>query len=363
MSSTEQQQCINGPGFRIYKNLIQKDQASKIFNFTTLEICFYVFGDRAQSLIDQLKFKTTQLICDAKLRNTYNVDVSEVRNSGNSRDSKVLKKSGKTSLYLCPYVREGIYHNTDVYNVLKEVYGNPNLAFSSDLDPIIYKPNMSECSIPILDCDFRSDLESSTSLNNPQHYTCFVSVSPNTTAEVSKLHLLVNFDKYYDAIRYLIKNKRCTITSQKKSHKTTILDELSVDYLNSELKKIIPSNFEPLYWKRIDLEQGDMIIFDCKIPYKTSKNRSGMPQMLVSVPLRPISSDWYNTEQCKNIIRALTDGKTGDWKKRSPKNCNIDEYRWRNSLKTNLMFANMKSCTNTSSLTDSNKRLYGLIKY
>jgi len=355
-----------GEGYRIYRNVIDEEKAKEIFMYSTLEICFYVFGQEATKLINNLSMKVTQIICDPNLRKELAIPDDVVRRNGNPRESKVLKKSGKTSLYLSPYIRDHIRRNVDVYNIFKEMYTTEKLAFSAGLDHIIYKPNMSEESLPILDCTIFEPLNHSTSIKNPFHYTCFMGMSSKTGKDSGMISLLINFDRYFDIIKTLIKlDGKFPISKQKKGITVSLLENLNIENINKELKEMIEFRgeiFYPLYWKQVDVMPGDMLLFDCRIPYKTDRNRSEDPIMYVPISLRPIDQSWYSSESRRRLIRSITEGKAGNWSKRTTKGCNLDEFRWR-SNEENLLNSKMTSCIGIDNFTEKDLKIFGIKQY
>lgn len=356
-----------GQGYRVYKGVLSIEKAREVFVFTTLEICFYVFGKQAEYVVKTYDLnKATQLICDSKLRKELNIPDDMIRRNGNSRESKVLKKSGKTALYFCPYVRDIIQRNPKVHEIFKNMYNDDKLAFSAGLDHLIFKPNMSDESLPILDCIITQKLEATTSLNNPYHYTCLMSLSSLNTEDASMISLLINFDKYFDVIKTLIlPNCKYPIGKQKKNSKVTMLEHFNLDLINKELSTIIKSNggeFSPLEWQKINMTPGDMLIFDCRIPYKIDKNKSQIPILYMPISLRNVNEKWNNSQNRVDLINAIQTGKTGDWGRRIRKNCNLDEYKWR-STESKLVLSKLESCIKIKNFSDQDKQIFGILGY
>ena len=359
-----------GTGYRIYHSVLNKETVNKIFTHVTLEICFFALGDHTSSFIEKLGMDTTRLICDSHYRKDLGVLDSVIRRKGNSRESKVLKKSGKTSLYLSVHIRDLIRRNKLVYNIFKELYGTYKLAFTNGLDYLIFKPLGTEDSPPILNCKIFEPLEVATSLNNPYHYVCFVVISSNSNVgeECGQLHLLLNFDLYYELIQQIIcPHGKYPIAKQKKNIEVSLLENFNLKMINKELERIINSNplygeFQPLRWVTVPVKNGDVLIFDCRIPYMTSKNKHKHPTMYVPVSLRPVDNNWYSSNKRKELVNGIQNGKVGNWNKRTFKSCNIDEFNWRNN-ETVLKYANIITCLDTNSFSDHDKRIFGLLEY
>lgn len=383
-----------GLGYRIYHKVFDSQTCLTIFGQFTLELCFFVFRDYARNLVHQYGLETTSLISDRKKRLELGISDQTIRRNGNPRESKVLKKSGKTTLYASHYIRDGVKRNVDLKNILTEMYGTDKLAYTQGLEYVIYKPRGTGDSSPVLDCRLMEPLNVSTSVKNPFHYTGFVcladgslpsnpiasmdtgsesdsteeSSDTNDVKPVPTLRILENFDFHYENIRGLMgESGPCPLGKQKKHLDMTLLDNLNIDALNSHLKKIhdLSSSkqqlFRPLRWNDIFLKQGDFIVFDCRLPYSTGKVK-GSSVMLVPISLRPVSAEWYSSIQHFRLVEGITKGKIGDWSKRSTKGCNSDEIAWRNT-ETVLVDSRINRCIDISSFNKEDRLIFGLDRY
>lgn len=381
-----------GPGYRIYRALLPRETSEFVFNNSTVELLFYVFHEiltpeNVANLLTNYGLQVTKLICDSKLRREMGI-------SGH-HDSKVLKTSGKTSLYMGAHIRDHIRRNPQIFDVVASIYGNRKLAYTNGLEHFLYKPFMSEESAPVLDCKLFEPLEDVTGANNPFHYTCLVCLSSpqDSTTGVeannndASLCLLENFDFHYDLLRELIAPAgRYPIAKQKKKlGSVSLLENLNLHALNSELLKIHrltgkPENtFRELKWKNMSMKTGDVIVFDCRIPYMTFKNRFDLPAMYVPVSLRPVSTNWYGSKSHSQVVASMSSGKVGDWERRKVKGCNLDEYSFRTTIASKInsrddvicktvkpwikSVQGINTCTDLSSFTEHDLRLFGLVPY
>lgn len=358
---------VLGQGYVIYGGVLTSETCTKIFRSLTEEICDYILGSASIHSID---FRSmTRMICDPNLRSKMGVSANNIWRGGNSRESKLLKKSGKVSLYLNPEVRDYIWRNELVRTILADIYKTRIIAFSTGIDHCIYKPCMAEESIPTLDCSINHPLGKSTALVNPFHYVSMVCVRSSNSDNGAGLKLLTNFDIYFNLIVDMIGPCGDHPIVKQKGDKQTIMVGLKVDEINASLEQIVCnleregyvgplSPFKPLKWESVNVSSGQMIVFDCRIPYITEKNRDPVPVVYCPVSLRPIEGHWYGSKEHKQLVESMTNGHVGDWRKRMVKKCNIEEYTWRvsSNVYTIDRFTNCK-------LSNAEKKLFGLTKY
>lgn len=402
-----------GRGYRVYTGVLPDHECEQIFNSITLEICFFIFGPGAKGLITQLGMDATKLISDPDARRKFGI-TDDIRRNGNPRDSKVLKKSGKTQLYVSPVVRDHIRRNRRVFDIMATMHSTRKLAFVAGLEHIIYKPYKTEESLPILDCKIFKPFGASDSLDNPFHYTCLVCVStgspfqnsPPTSSNSSSdesvdssskdeaednagLWLLEGFDVHYDDILKIIAPSGAfPIAKQKKNIDVSLLENLNLRGINEELRRIHSSKvvsglseqlghgnlrkrslnsaaspeFKPLAWKKVEMKPGDVLVFDCRIPYMTGRNQRSMPAMYVPVSLRPVNNTWYGTSKHRELTAGVTEGKAGNWVRRIVKSCNLEEFTWRTHQK-DLPGSNLKRVTDISSFDQHDNLIFGLSRY
>lgn len=384
-------QFTQGSGYRIYHDVFDAEACKSVFGQFTLELCFFVFREHAYQLVQKFGLETPNLIADRKKRLELGIADQVIRRNGNPRESKVLKKTGKTSLYASPYIRDGIKRNPHLKNILSEMYGNEKLAFTQGLEPVIYKPTGTGESPIVLDCQLLQPLGPMGSVTNGFHYSGFVCVAdgslktndsmnvnsesestedehhPMTNdAEFKKpatLKILENFDVHFENIRALVgPTGPCPLGKQKKQVDITSLESLDINALNAQLKNVYQNQpFRPLAWVDINLKDGDFVVFDCRLPYRTGKVK-GSAVMLVPISLRPVSAEWYSSIQHHRLTEGITKGKIGDWSKRTAKGCNLDELNWRTSEAV-LTNSRMEHCTNVTSFSREDRLLFGLDRY
>jgi len=409
-----------GKGYRLYSVVIDTQTSSYVFANTTIEICYFAFENHAKDLISKYGVNSTRLITDTLARKELGISDNVLRRNGNSRESKLLKKSGKTSMYVSKYIRDYIRRNRDIFNILSDFYANNKLAFTNSLDYLIYKPVMSEKSLPILDCHIFEPLQAATSVVNPFHYVCFVCVSSNSS-DVNKplpvnhhkitadndmdgsIYLLENFDVHFEDIKDIIRpSGKYPINKQKKNIEVSLLENLDINGINDELRRIheskfdypkfkkrstdgfnfttesLPSGpnrpdyeFKPLEWKKVEMKPGDLLVFDCRIPYMTAANKAIMwngeilnnnPVVFIPVSLRPVGKDWYSSQKYKELTEAIKTGKAGNWGKRTYKGCNMDEFRWR-STERSLPGSTIGECVDIKDFLPHDRLIFGLDKY
>lgn len=372
----EQFNYKQGSGYRVYSSVLTEESCKCIFQNCSIEIWAFVFGSCLDPLYNHLGKNVGKLICDSNLRKQYNLNEEILRKNGNPKESKVLKKSGKTSIYLSRIVRDQVRRNTKIYQILSSIYRTNRLAFTKGLEHLIYKPYMSDESIPMIDCDILQPLGNNyEDLDNGPHYVCIVCISDNdedTDEENPKqddgsLSLLLNFDRYYPTIREMILPKgKYPVAKQKKNAKTSVLENLNVDAINQELINIYLKqgiNLSPeqlLKWETVKMNSGDMIIFDCRLPYKLSRNRNENAIMFIPVGLRPVTKNWYKSSHHKQLLDSVIHGKVGDWNKKTYKGSNLNEYTWR--VKYNS-FIGLQACLDLSDFKEQDKLIFGLSEY
>lgn len=396
-------QYLQGPGYRIYHELIDKGSCDTVFNGVTLELCFFVFGSQAAGLIKNHGLRTTRAIHDVPFRRSLGISDSVMRRGGNPRDSRVLKKTGKTQLFLSPYVRDGIRRSPRIFEVLSQLYGTDKLAFTNGLDNFIYKAGGSEESPPTLDCKFFEPMEGPDGLNNPFHFVSLVCLSGSedkttlsrnsmetgssseSTEEESassipkdsdqddsdgSISILEGFDQHFEDIKTIIGPYGKYPITKKKNSDSTVLENFNLPGVNAELARIhvarsigsVSSEFKPLRWVRLTLRPGDMIFLDCRIPYRTARNKTDQPVVFVPVSLRPVSLTWYRSLQHQQLLDAINNGKSGDWRKRTFKTCNLEEYTWR-SKQTDIPYSALSNSTSNQTFSLRDQLIFGIKHY
>lgn len=398
---------IQGAGYRIYPSLLDRSTCQETFFGVTLELCHFVFGTRATELIGRYGLQATRLIADVSFRKEAGISDADLRRNGNPRESKVLKKSGKTPLYISSFIRDGVRRNQSVASALGEIYGTNKLAFTVGLDHLIYKTCSSEESPAILDAKLFEPLQGSDSLQNPFHYLCLVCLatpdpaappnglnrgsmelsssestdehsdgnSPREYAAVDgSISILEGFDRYYEDIKSIVGpygKHPITRKKKKQNSSSTTLENFDLQGVNFELKRIHSARVEtspqlgefvPLRWVKVPLKPGDVLILDCRIPYRTARNKQSHPAVFVPVSLRPVNPNWYNSPEHRQLLAAITEGKAGDWRKRTFKDCNLEEYSWRSRLET-LPKSSLKTCVMTDSFSLHDRLIFGISYY
>lgn len=373
----EQFNYKQGPGYRLYFSVLPENACEFVFQHASYEIWSFVFGQCLDPMYNYFGNQISKLICDSNSRKQYGLNEEILRKNGNPKESKVLKKSGKTSIYLSRIIRDYVRRNKNIYRILSSIYGTDRLAYTKGLDHIIYKPYMSDESSPMIDCDILKPLGNNyEDLDNAPHYVCLLAVNNNNgdtsdeeelKQENGDLSLLLNFDKYYSIVRELIQPKgKFPVAKQKKNSKTSTLENLNLDAINQELintflqRGIRLTDDQLLKWVNVKMNNGDMIIFDCRIPYKLSRNKNENPIMLIPIGLRPVTKKWYKSPYHKQLLASVVEGKVGDWDKKTYKGSNLNEYTWR--VKYNS-FISLQNCIDLSNFDEHDKLIFGLIEY
>jgi hypothetical protein len=372
-----------GNGYRLYKGVITDEASQSLYLNLTVEALFFVFGEDAYRLIEQHGFQATKLIADVTARRQAGIADEQIRRNGNTRNSKVLKKSGKCSLYISPYVRDLIRRNVSIFKILSAMYGTNKLAFTNGLEHFIYKSEASEESVPIIDCQLFEPFGDTTSAENPFHYNCFVVGGQTATFNKTPLDdkhadggfsILENFDLHFEDIKGIIgQYGRHPIAKQKPHLDSTLLEDFNLKGVNDELRKLhhqriasghaTLADFKPLRWVKLDTAPGDVIVFDCRLPYMTAKNKNSPPTLYIPVSLRPVSQSWYGSPKHQELMVSIREGKAGNWSKRLFKSCNIEEFAWRNGLSTVLPKSSLSAAVDISSFSDQDNKIFGLVEY
>lgn len=378
-----------GSGHRCYKNVITEHDCETIFTQCTLETVCFMFGDEAYRLIQQHGFGVTKLIADVSARRQAGIPDEAIRRNGNTRNSKVLKKSGRTSIYISPYIRDIVRRNKTIFEILAGMYNTKRLAFTVGLDHLIYKSEASEESVPVLDCKLFETFGDPTSTENPFHYNCFV-VGGRKTIFDTKSHpthgqndadggfsILEGFDVHFEDIKTIIGPYGAhPIAKQKKQLEVSLLEDFNLKGVNDELRKLHQGrmvtrmmagqgmvDFKPLQWVKIQTSPGDVIVFDCRLPYMTSKNRNSPPAIYIPVSLRPVSAEWYGSPKHRELVSAIRTGKAGNWQKRLFRNCNLEEFAWRSGLGAILPMSSLQRAIDVTGFSVQDNRIFGLTQY
>lgn len=354
---------------KVFYGVIPGDQSKFVFEQTTLELCFFLFGDETVDLIKKYGMNVTKFICDSNSRKEAGLSDSILKRNGNSRQSKVLKKSGKTTMYMTRAIRDVIKRNNNLFRLACDIYGTDKLAFAGGFDHIIYKSFGSDESLATLDCKIFEPLEGVTSIKNPHHYVIMTCLSKDPTPnqdENADFKLLSNFELYYDEIVNLISPRgKYPVGKQKKNVNVSVLENFNLDKINDELALKHSSDiggFRRLEWKTIHMSAGDVIVFDCKIPYKIGKNKCSHPSMYMMYSMRPIGRQFYGTDLHKMLVDSVTRAKVGNWKKKTFKGANLEEFKWR--AEPNIMpISSIASCIDISSFTARDRLVFGLDQY
>jgi len=365
---------VEGVGNRLYKNVIPTSHTDYIFGGVNTEVTLFIFGPRAADLVARYGSGVTNLISDVDYRRDQGFDNTLVRANGNPRDSKNHKRTGKTNICTSPFVRNYVLRNSRIFEIAMDFWGTNKLAFTKGIEPIIYKARGSEESLPTIDCKIREPLENDQMALNSFHYVTIVCISPGGISESGTngaLSILEGFDVHFEDIKAAITpyGKFPVVSQKNKKLDYTVLENLNVEGLNGELFRIHQATpekaktvFVPLKWKTVQMAAGDVIVFDCRIPYKTARNTTDVPALFVTVSLRPVWSGWYQTLKYKELQDTINHGKVGCWLKRIEAQCNFEEVNWRTSPFT-LPGIDMKSVIDTKDFSEQDKLMFGIDRY
>jgi len=372
-------------GYRVYMSSISQESLNEVFLNSTTEILYLFFDDFAPALIQTYGANAINLICDPVLRNQIIPTFDSYQKVKNPRGNKAIKKTGKINLFLTTSITNNIRRSPIIYNLLSSLYGKQKLAFTNGLDPIIYKTKGSEDYPVTIDCKIFQQLETFDGLDNPFHYCCFVCISlyqnsggvVDSRMEYGQISLLENFDYHYDFVRQLIDPRgKYPIEKQKKGVDFNLLENLNIEAINKEIAdNYNKSNLENrnvketgmknldnarlLKWTTVKIQPGNILVFDCRLPYKISKNLTNTPAVYVPVSLRPIPNKWFASEKHSKLLNSVKNGKVGDWDKRTFKDCNLDEYHWRMS-KDCPNFSKLENCINLKDFKPFDRGIFGL---
>jgi len=358
-----------GAGFQIYSGLLSEQHCSNLSFGITAEICSFIFGEQGFGLLQFYGQRAGRLATDLSFRKKEGLAGLQFR-PGYSHDDRIAKKSGKSPLYLNSSLRVDVLCHPSLISILAKLYGTSNLVYANGLEGVIYKSGGCEESLPCLDCDYFSSFQTPESLENPYHYYglfCLsrpeIETGENSVSDGSVM-ILEGFDRYYDLIRDIVgPNGKYPIQRKKNKNKSlTVLDNFNLEGVNSELEKIVPDRFVPLRWLKLDLQPGDFLVLDCRIPYKTTRNRYDQPSIYVPISLRPVNKLWYGSVKQLELEASLREGRVGNWRTRGVKDSNLHEYAWRFQLPKDHPFS-LAVWTDHTNLSETEKLLFGLLPY
>lgn len=331
-------------GRRIYRNFLDAELYKNAFKAIQEEFCYYLFEDFAPMLIERHGVIAMNACTDHNFREANFIPTSTIRRGKNSRECKIFIKGGLTDFYLSRMMRNIIHENPFFYNAIAAFYKNQPLSYSRNFDQLIVKPKESEESYLSLDCEFPKPLASAGSKENPFHYVNIFCLAAPPTEEGEENNfdqggvcILENFDKYYEFFRQEFSPKGSFPLEKQPLHNKgkTVLKTLKIDLLNCKLKEIYGPNVPLLNWVHLNLQPGDFVLLDCRIPYKFNKNIKNIPAVFTTVSLEPKLSNSTFSKESRLIQQAVNEGKVGDWNSTTYKNTNYDEYSWRLNRKDN----------------------------
>lgn len=328
------------PGRRIYRNLINSTKYASELEAIQVEFCHYLFGEMADSLLKTRGIKIMMACMDSETRKSLSVPDSQLHRQKNSREFKILIKSGFTDFYLSKIVANLIHNNPVVQSAISTFYENKPVYVKRSMDQLIIKPKFSEDSYAMLDCDITTNLQPIGSMENPFHYVNIFCINApryeffSDSSRSGGISILENFEKYFSLFQEEFRKGVNFVLEKQPLHNKgkTQFKDLDLRKFNSYIEQIHGKMAPKLKWINLDLQSGDMAVIDCRIPYKYHRNQQDTPAVYTNVSLEPDSiNHGKNLNIHPLVVQAQTTGKVGNWNSSTYKETNFDEYVWRSS--------------------------------
>tara|TARA_R110002072_G_scaffold45565_5_gene126839 strand:+ start:22576 stop:23685 length:1110 start_codon:yes stop_codon:yes gene_type:complete len=358
-------------GYTIHRNLHEKEESERAYRKILEELCDFVLLDKAPELIKTFGLEVTKFFNCRNFQQDHNLPDSYVRSPSNSRESKIVRKTGRTDIYLSETAREMAGENEAIYNILHNLYAKVTqidtpLAFTNGLDQLCVKSYGCEENLPTLDCKMFESFGPPTCDKNPFHYFalyCFGACTNINIANRGQISILRNFDRHFTLLsKWMSPGGQFDQGRQRKGSIVTVFNNFNLNNVNNALKSHYLSRNEshlylPLEWITVNLQIGELLVIDCRIPYKFHKNDNNIPAIYTTISLLPIPQDWKTSSRRTKLIKTITSGFVGDSSKRVLKGTNTNEYTWR---KNNTAQYSLDKIVDTHNFSTHNKIIYGL---
>lgn len=324
-------------GRRVYRAILSPELYGPYFKAIQHELCRFVYGEYASMLWERFEERSLAACIDSEIQVKYGIPQHVTRKKANTREHKILIKTGSTQFYSSPIMRLMVYENKIIYDAIKSFYGpNTNLTYINGPDEMIVKPYNSEDSPITFDCEVLENLgKPGSASKNPFHYYAFfcAASSYKCTDEFDDggLCILENFDLYYEFLRleFGARGKLPLEKQPKNIGRKTHIKALNLDLINDIISHKYGVNAPKVKWVNLDLRAGDLALIDCRIPYRFCRNKNEIPTIYTQVSLEPRSIGWEGSPRQNFLRQFLRAGKVGDWNKDAHRGTNNDEYLWR----------------------------------
>jgi hypothetical protein len=360
----------NQNGYTIHRGVTDVNVSKRHYLEILEEICNYVLVEKTSELVTKFGLDVTKLFNDRDCQLENGLSEKYIRKASNSRESKIVRKNGRSDIYFSRAARSICAENTQIYNIMEELYSHVMgkvvpLAFTNGLDQLIVKSFGCEENLPTVNCKMFTNFEPPTGSNNPFSYFalyCYGIDKSLTINERGQVSILKNFDKYYSILaKWMAPGNRFDQGRQGKGSNVTILNNFNIQSVNNALREDFNSRnasheFIPMEWVTLSLCSGDFVVMDCRVPYIFHKNETNTPAIYSAVSLLPVPDDWKTSKRRTNLIQCVSTGFVGNRNTRVLKGTNSDEFSWRQN---NTIYTLDKSISHES-FTTHEKMIYGL---
>lgn len=283
-------------------------------------------------------------------------DKNLVWKNGNSRFPHINKFSGVVALYENLSVLE-LGLSDQVLKILGSLYGTSDLVYAHGPPAPLVKPNGAIKS-PAQVYSFQN-----VNQDGKVRYTGIICLSKNDgTHKSGQLQVLSNFDAYYDVLNAFYRFETHSKTNEiihldhqwfNVADANAFMEEYfalynwnvhkipctlnrvvrwEVSQIYNRTKLEVSKQFEPMTWKTLDSEQGQMYIFNSKQAVRTASNKTAEARVYLQIAVEPKPKNWMKMMTYHTLRSSYNTGKFGDWSKpgvRSYLRENSTEYNWR----------------------------------
>jgi hypothetical protein len=375
------------------KKVLDENEANNIADISIKDICDMIFRFESNPPDPDL-IETTHLFTDYDLRKILLENPKCVWVNGNTRTPKISKSCGLVNQYLNREIHDNIHFNPKIYNILSTLYNNNKLAYIKGYDRFSIKPYKSTDMPRCINRHLFKNKNNHHIMTNIQAVLCarkpkdvkprdggafelipyfhdyfkLISVLCDPiegplamTGDIEKDSLPQQLGKQFDIILPKLNNYIYQYTQLYNYFYRNIpaeIDEIETSVYNilEKYRIRVPSTWHELLWKTIDLNPGELLAFDTRIPYRNFRNMSKIPSVFFYITLCPIPDNFYNSSEHSTLLKTFYEGKMGDWNT-SYGNNNIEEYEWRKENCT------LSKCINVKNLSDFVKRLLTIEQY
>jgi hypothetical protein len=280
-------------------NLLTEDQATTIATSLKEEVLQSTFKNDYDRIIKCLT--PLELFTSSKLRTQYLKDPSVIWRNSNSQTPICDPKTGIVKLYHNKLVRNNILFSNNHYKITEQLHNcmtglQTKLYFVKGPGNISIRSKGSPASDMIWDINWKNPLDL---LQNPTSYHInnftFVEIKNDPKVDINhkgSISLLSGWHRYSHLYPTFL-----NMISASKNPSSDVLFEESLSYFEDWVRNIfydpntkpvgplqylykqilLPDIYTPLSWITPEVKKGDLLLVDCRIPYKYVKNTSITP--------------------------------------------------------------------------------------